>query len=101
MAEHFRVITHEACPPGSAFVTGGHSAVRIDFTGDTPIEQVLGRGLMPEPHLTVRTVPVLDTGIGRAAGYRDEARVDALPAETRRLLEAVEAAEAAAFLGTQ
>lgn len=30
---------------------------------------------MDEPKTTVRTVPMLDTGIGREAGYRDDAEM--------------------------
>jgi len=46
-----------------------------------------------EPKLTVHKVPVLDTGIGREAGYRDDAElIAAAEAERAKLPPAVRVA---------
>lgn len=52
-----------------------------------------------EPHVRIVTVPMLDTGLGREAGYANdrelleagEAQRAALPAEVRELVDEVDA----------
>lgn len=52
MDAHLNVVTHEACPRGSVFVTDGRNAVRVDLAS-APIESVLGRDLLSTGRPTV------------------------------------------------
>lgn len=53
---------------------------------------------MSEPRLTIYTVPMLDTGLGREAGFRDDAELieaarrkrEAMPPVVREIVEAID-----------